>query len=156
MSIQAKDIMNTDVVCAREDMGVGQLVQLLQENKISGAPVIDSADALVGVVSTSDVMFASQAFGGDPVVYSDFHTHYEIEQDASWDTLAAEELNDVAIRDIMATGVITARSDTPIAELAGIMHSHRIHRVIIVEEEKLAGIVTTMDILKAVMEKKVS
>jgi CBS domain-containing protein len=42
------------------------------------------------------------------------------------------------------------------AELAGIMYSHRIHRVIIVKGDRLSGIVSTTDILKAVIEKKIS
>jgi CBS domain-containing protein len=36
------------------------------------------------------------------------------------------------------------------------MYSHRIHRVIIVDGDRLAGIVSTMDVLKAVMEKRIS
>ncbi len=156
MGICAKDIMTIDVIYAVEDMTVQELSQLLSEHRITGAPVLDAAGALVGVVSASDILLHDEVFGDEPVQGSDYHRQIEERGDALWEGLAPEEVGDRRVGDIMSRGAITAQQDTPIAELAGLMYSHRIHRVIILNGDRLAGIVSTMDILKAVMEKRIS
>lgn len=156
MGICAKDIMTSEVICAVEDMTVRELAHLLRERRITGAPVLDAAGALVGVVSVSDIILHDEVFGEGPVQESNYHRQLEGEEDALWDGLAPEEVGDRRVGDIMSRGVITAQQDTPIEELAGIVYSHRIHRVIILDGERLAGIVSTMDILRAVMEKRIS
>lgn len=156
MGICARDIMTSEVIYAVEDMFVRELAHLLSEHRITGAPVLDAAGALVGVVSVSDILLHDEVFGDEPVQGSDYHRQIECHEDALWDGLAPEEVGDRRVGDIMSRGVITAQQDTPIEELAGLMYSHRIHRVIILDGDRLAGIVSTMDILKAVMEKRIS
>lgn len=153
MGRTARDIMNEDVVSARDDMTIQQLILLLKSNRITGVPVLDETGALVGVVSESDILLRDAAFGDAVGMDSDFHTH--LAADAS-DDLDGLDLGDALIRDIMSKTAITAESDAPIAELAEIMVTNRIHRVIIVRGGILEGIVSTMDILKAVMEGKIS
>lgn len=156
MGICAKDIMTADVIYAVEDMTVQELAHLLNEHRITGAPVLDAVGALVGVVSASDILLHDEVFGDEPVQGSDYHRQIEGHGDALWEGLAPEEVGDRRVGDIMSRGAITAQQDTPIEELAGLMYSHRIHRVLIVDGERLTGIVSTMDILRAVMEKRIS
>ena len=147
--------MTSEVISARADKTVQQLVRLLREHSITGAPVVDGTGALVGVVSKTDIIL-NKIFGEGPVMDSDYHKQTEAEEDALWDDFALEDVRDLRVGDIMSPEVVTAQQDTPIEELAGIMHSHRIHRVIIVKGDRLSGIVSTTDILKAVIEKKIS
>ena len=156
MARTARDIMNEDVVSARDDMTIQQLILLLKSNRITGVPVLNEAGALVGVVSESDILLRDAAFGDAVGMDSDFHTHLAADTSDDLDGLDLGELGDALIRDIMSKTAITAESDTPIAELAEIMVTNRIHRVIIVRGGILEGIVSTMDILKAVMEGKIS
>lgn len=156
MGICAKDIMTSDVICAREDMTVQQLAHLLKEHRITGAPVVDETGALVGVVSMTDIILKDEIFGEEPVLDSDYHTQIEIQDDALWNDFAPDDLEDRRVGDIMSPEAITAQQDAPIEELAGMMCSHRIHRVIILKGDRLSGIVSTTDILKAVMDRKVS
>ena len=92
----------------------------------------------------------------DVVLDSDYHSQLATEGAWDLDDFDAEKQADVMVRDIMSKAVITASSTTPIAELAEIMYSRHIHRIVIVDEGRLAGIVSTLDILKAVMEGTVS
>jgi len=143
--------MNEDVVSARDDMTIRQLIFLLKSNLITGVPVLDKAGLLVGVVSESDT-----AFGDAVAMDSDFHTHLAADTSGDLDGLDLAELGEAHVRDIMSKTAITAESDTPIASLAEIMVTHRIHRVIIVQGSALRGIVSTMDILRAVKDGKIS
>lgn len=158
MGLTAQDIMNRGVVCAREDMTIGQLIELLRDSRISGAPVLDAEGNLVGVVSTSDILLRDEDVAGSAVLDSDYHTSPGDAQDGEevWDALTSGEMTGRSVRDIMSPAIITGSPNTPIEELASMMYCHRIHRLIIVEEGQMAGIVTTMDILKTVMDKKVS
>ena len=66
------------------------------------------------------------------------------------------EFNDIPIEKIKPTLLVSAAPDTSLAELAGLRHDRHIHRIVIVEDEKPTGIVTTSDILKAGKEGKLS
>ena len=157
MAIQAKDIMHTDVECVRTSMTVGQLAEFLEDRGIRGAPVLDAEGLLVGVVSVSDIVFSSDTFGEDNVVLeSDFQSTAESKDDQDWSEFDTGAVNDMPVEEIMSTLLVSAGPDASLAELAGLMHDRHIHRVVIVEDAKLAGIVTTSDILKAVKEGRVS
>jgi CBS domain-containing protein len=147
--------MTAQVVCAREDMTVGQLAHLLSQHDISGAPVLDAAGVLVGVVSMTDIVLQDEIFGEGPVLESDYYKQVDTTERYP-EYFALEGLEELHVRDIMSPDVIAAQPSTPVRELAGMMISHRIHRLIIVEEGKVAGIVSTMDILRAVMEGRVA
>ena len=54
-NLTAKDVMNEDVLYAREDMTVRELAAFLAENQITGAPVLDAGGRMVGVVSVMDI-----------------------------------------------------------------------------------------------------
>ena len=54
--IKAREVMNGDVLSLREDMPVKEAVATLADYKVSGAPVVDFAGAVVGVFSSSDVL----------------------------------------------------------------------------------------------------
>ena len=156
MSLHAMDIMNTDVVTARDSMSIHQLAILLETNQVSGVPVLDESENLVGVVSASDIILTDEAFGEEPLLESDYHSQF---YDRGPDELAdfdASERPDTLVRDIMSTSVVTSESTAALAQLAETMYTHHIHRVIILDNERLVGIVSTMDILKAVMDGKVS
>ena len=156
MPLRAKDIMNVDVVVARDAMSVHQLAILLETNQVSGVPVLGVDDKLVGVVSTSDILLTDEAFSEGVVLDSDYHSQLTTEGAWDLDDFDAEKQADIMVRDIMSPAIITAQSTAPIAELAEIMYSKHIHRVVILEDGRLVGIVSTLDILKAVMEGKVS
>lgn len=156
MSIQAKDIMHTDVECVRTGMSIGQLAEFLQERGIRGAPVKDDEGRLAGVVSIADIVFGSHTFGEDTVMLeSDFQSSAE-SGDHDWSEFDTGSLNDMLVEEIMSTMLVSCGPDASLAELAGLMHDRHIQRIVIVEAEKLAGIVTTSDILKAIKEGKVS
>jgi|SRR5579864_589093 len=53
--MDAQDIMTKDVVAVAPDMGVREAAELLLRYRIHGAPVVNDADQLVGMVSFTDL-----------------------------------------------------------------------------------------------------
>lgn len=66
------------------------------------------------------------------------------------------DANDIPIEKIKPTLLVSAAPDASLSELAGLIHDRHIHRIVIVEDGKPTGIVTTSDILKAGKKGKVS
>ncbi len=155
MGIKAADIMQREVISVQEDLSIADLVELLYDHRISGVPVVGEAGNLIGVISATDVLLGDMVLGQAPVMETDYHTHVDLHVD-NWEVMRIEPEDDRRVRDLMSTGVITVQPDTLIDELARTMFTNRIYRLIVLAGEQLVGIVTTMDILRAVMEKKVS
>ncbi|MDL2269784.1 CBS domain-containing protein [Desulfosarcina sp. OttesenSCG-928-A07] len=53
--IAVSDVMTKDVLCAHPDWTIEEVADLLLLNKISGAPVVDDAGTIIGVITQSDI-----------------------------------------------------------------------------------------------------
>ena len=56
----------------------------------------------------------------------------------------------IRVRDVMTTKPVTIESDELISRAANLMRGHRIHSIIVTRNRKLAGIVTTSDLLEII------
>ena len=159
MELKAGAVMSSPVICAREDMTVGELTDLLGAKQISGVPVIDADARLVGVISITDLI----ALGADHpedtrLDESVFYTSPAMVGLAEAGGLLEpeDELRDCPISTLMSRQVITAVEEDPIGKLADLMVTHRIHRLVVVRGEKIAGIVSIRDILSALRDSYLS
>jgi CBS domain-containing protein len=148
--------MTADVVCGLDTLTVQDLVHLLRKHQITGVPVLDSEGALVGVVSTTDIILHDEDFGEGPVLSSDYHRQLEVRDNTFWDEFALHDVEHLLVKDIMSTEVWSAGLETPVEELVQIMYDHRIHRILITDNHRIVGIISTMDIFKAVMDQTLS
>ncbi|HDL00686.1 MAG TPA: CBS domain-containing protein, partial [candidate division Zixibacteria bacterium] len=60
--LKAKDIMTKDVVTIHPEATVEELARLLIEHKISGVPVVDNENKLVGIVTENDLIRKNKRF----------------------------------------------------------------------------------------------
>jgi len=145
--MQAKEIMHEKVVTARPGMSLPELVQMLDEHHISGVPVVASTGELVGVISQTDLVRRERA--ASPRMVPEYHQHpeggshpggYQLEVPAA-----------VKVAAVMTPWVIAFDEETTIEELAHEMLAKNVHRVIITRQGRLCGIVTSMDLLRALL-----
>ncbi len=60
-----RDIMTSHPVTCEEDLGINETISLMQKNDIKRLPVVDTAGALVGIVTASDLFgILSEEFSG--------------------------------------------------------------------------------------------
>ncbi len=138
----ARDIMTKKVLAAAPQTTVEEIGKLLVSHRISGMPVIDGERRVIGVVSESDIIFR------------------EIQHEPR----LLEKLGDIILpethqsrgrsggvaSDIMTSPAFTAFEETPLRELTRIITEKKIKRIIIVDRERrLVGIVSRIDIVKA-------
>jgi CBS domain-containing protein len=159
-----RDIMQTDLISVRPEATVHELVQLLDEEGISGVPVLDSAKKLRGVVSRTDVVRhvarapelpTPQAFWEGLATGEDEGDLYFLAPETSAMVLPSSrldhpDLEDVTVEEIMTPVAFSVDPEMLIWELAAYLVRGRIHRALVTEEDRLLGIVTAFDILTVV------
>ena len=148
---KAKDVMTAPVLAVQPDMSVHELAAFLSANQISGAPVLDAAHHVVGVVSTTDlaqVQPPGERIAGD-------RSDPERQLRGWEDRLDAEDLkalhveeDELFVRDIMTPAIYTVKEDAPASVLARTMVAGRIHRLFVTRAGRVVGVVTSLDLLK--------
>lgn len=145
--MQVKDIMYTDVACLKPTTTFIEAAELFLKHKISGAPVVDDAGKLVGVISEKDLFRAMYPS------YKSFYTNptpYVNNEDELEDS--AKEAKNKQIDEIMVKRVVTATPETSILKIGGLMVATGIHRVPVVENGKVVGMVSRGTIYRAVLQ----
>lgn len=142
----AKDIMRKKVVAVESWLTLPELSKLFLEKGISGAPVVDEVGAILGVVSQTDLVRTRREGAVGVLSY-----HREFDDSARAAGLHFEEMDQTRVEQIMTPGAISLDEMTPVEKVAKVMIDSHIHRVIITRGDKLAGIVTTMDMMRALI-----
>jgi CBS domain-containing protein len=139
--ITAADVMNPNVLMVQEDMTVEELASFLVENEISGAPVVDPAGRLVGVVSVTDL--AAERANPDFFVseWGGTLRRDEVEE------LRFGKESEMRVCDIMTPAIYSVDAETPIPEVAETLINSHIHRLLVTSDERVVGIVTSSDLL---------
>jgi len=147
--LKVKDVMTREPVAVSPSMTLRELAQLLDTNEISGVPVVDTQDHVLGVVSKTDLIHRwLEGEDGDRA------EPFGDALDDEWGDLAAMMPEDLGVvEDIMSADVVTATQDEPVSAVARRMAEGGIHRIIVVDERGyLHGIVTSLDLLKVFPE----
>jgi len=147
----AKDIMTREVIVVSPEDNVNLAMQMLVDNRISGLPVVDSENHLLGVVTEKDLMVKAKELKVpfyltvfDSIIYLENPNKFKEEM---------KKYTAHKVKDVMTTPVITAEEDTPVSDIVEFLTEHNINRVPIVRRGKVIGIVTRNDILKALVKK---
>lgn len=151
---RAQDLMETVVTTVEHSLSLLELQQLLVAEGIGGAPVVDG-DRLVGVVSRSDVVrtLADEWERAEQLV-SDFYEALPLSKTSAWNIIprdtdqVATRLSGLTVREVMNPRVISVPPDEPIEAVAACLIRYRIHRVLVTEEERLVGIVSSLDLVQ--------
>jgi CBS domain-containing protein len=160
-----RDIMKPEVIHVRVGSTVDDLIQLLDEEGISGVPVLDASGQVRGVVSRTDVIRAaarSREVPAPDAFWDSLGSPAEGEgEDSAWflapessvymvpaDSFPTLALSDMLVDEIMTPVAFSVDPDMEIPELAGFLVRGRIHRALVVHDGRLVGIVTAFDLLQ--------
>lgn len=142
--ITAREIMSASVVTVRPETPVREIVDRMLRARISGLPVVDDDQRVVGVVTEADLLEKEERpFPAPPLIWWRGRS-LRLERMLG----RYRKATGAVAHDVMTENIITASEDTNVQELAHLMLRHRINRVLILREGRLAGIVTRADVLK--------
>jgi CBS domain-containing protein len=151
--MRATHVMTTNVITVTPDTSVQDLAALLGKHGISGVPVVDAANELVGIVSEGDLLHRAET-----------GTERRTERRrARWlDFLASDQ--DLArdytkshsrtVRDVMTRDVITVTETTELDQIANLLETKRIKRVPVVRDGSVIGIVSRANLVRALVATK--
>lgn len=141
-----RDVMQRQVVTLRPEMSAREAERVLVGHRIGGAPVVDDAGRVVGVLTQSDLVrldaeppsaAAAGAFFSDVADYRDLAT-----------LPAGEHL--VPVASVMSRDVLSIAPDASLEEAARRMRERRVHRLLVIEDGVLRGVVSALDLLVAI------
>jgi CBS domain-containing protein len=115
--------MIKDVLTVTESTPLKEVTRMFSERRITGAPVINAGGELVGVISESDIIRKTTSIG-------------------AWSPSTAGQ--------IMTKPAVTVAPNETLQRVCEMMYNRRIHRVVVAEGTQIRGILTTMDILRAI------
>ena len=125
MALRAADVMVKDVITVNEKTLLKDVTKIFSKKHITGAPVVNEAGELVGVISKTDILRKTVSIG-------------------AWSPSSAGQ--------IMTKPVVTVTPDETLQRVCELMLERHIHRVVIAEGKKISGIITTMDILRVIAD----
>ena len=132
--IVAKDLMSEDVISIRPDMLIGQVAHLMLRHKVSGYPIVDELDKVVGIITLTDLFLVLD------------RTIYENGESAPQRIL---ESKNRPCREIMSSNVICISPNTSLQEIINMVIKWKIHTFPVMENNKLVGIIGRHDVLNA-------
>lgn len=120
--VTASDIMTSPVFSIPPESTVEDAVALMLKRRVSGLPVVDADDNLVGVVTEYDLLRLT----------------YDLEtcQDA--------------VAKYMTTRLYTVEADTSLIDITDVFLANRIRRLLVVDGQKVLGLISRRDVIQII------
>ncbi len=142
-SQRAKDIMATPVIAARHDTNLHDAEELLKKNRITGMPVLNEKDEIIGILSEKHLLSIYDIRSEEDITDLSFRLPYEYK---TW------------VEEIMTKEVIAVDEDTAIEDICRLMLENHIHRVPVLRDKKVVGMISSLSLvgylLKMIEEEK--
>jgi DHA2 family lincomycin resistance protein-like MFS transporter len=145
--MKVRDIMETDLVSIHQNASYEEAVRLFHDKQITGCPVVDDQGAVVGIVSYKDLMRILFPY------YDSYYRSPELYNDFEDREMKISEIRTHKISTFMSTCVYFANPDMPLLHAGGMMLAHHIHRLPVMEQGRLTGLVTRTRILRELFKK---
>lgn len=146
----ARDIMVSDVVTVVPSMSLRAAAAVLREHRITGAAVVTETGRLIGVLSETDLVDRQSQPRVRTYVVKPNPVRVRRGKPLEVIETVEQPMDDTTVGEVFSPYVITARPAASVSALAALMVRHRVHRVFILEGTALVGVVTSMDVMKAV------
>jgi CBS-domain-containing membrane protein len=140
--VSVRDVMTRNVIKIRDNADFSEVTNLLSENRISGLPVVDGENRVIGIITEADVLSMAGMQQG--------HAFKDIIRHILGEPLPGTKRNK-SLREAMSSPAITTGPDADIREVALTLDEKRIKRLPVVDEQgKLIGVISRADIVRTI------
>jgi len=141
VEIPVSDLMTKDVVTIDPGADLKEAARRLSGLRISGMPVVDADNRVIGIISEADILSLAGVKKG--------HTFKDVLRHVLGAPLPVRKKGNT-VGEVMSSPAITTGPDRDIRAVAAILDEKRIKRLpVIDEEERLIGIIARADIVRA-------
>lgn len=144
--MKVHEIMQRNVVRIPAGTVYHEVMQTLLVHGVSGAPVIDEHGTMIGIVSEKDLLRILYPYYESYYLNPEQYCNYEEREKK------AQQIRDRRVEDFMSRQVLTANPHMPIMQAGSIMLSHGVHRLPVMENGVLVGIVSRRDLYRKLLE----
>ena len=116
---KVKDLMTKKVITIPEDMSLEQICKILSKNSLSGLPVINCANKLIGFVSERDII----------------------------SVVASGDFVGKTAKDVMRKKIATVRQDTLLAQVSRIFTNKPFKHLPVVKKGEVVGVISRKDVI---------
>lgn len=153
INVSVRDVMSRHPVTVGPDATLLDALVLMRSQKVSGLPVVSENGKLVGVLSQRDVARTLRSAGGIPEVTGLFDLlMFGLSEETGVNVQVLRRiLEETNVRDAMSSPPIAIPSDASLELAAEVMQENEINRVPVLRGERLVGIVTRNDLVRALV-----
>ena len=155
MSTVARDVMSSHVISVAPEAALIDVYRLFVEEGIHGAPVVGDDREVQGVITSADLLRAvSQEHESASSETRYFRDDMEF-SGPDWGSVSQDFQNRMAqiqVSDVMTPGVVLVAPTEPVPAVAHAMRANQVHRVFVLEDETVVGVVSALDLV-ALLEK---
>ena len=148
MNKKIKEIMKTDVYTVSDEATIKDVLQVLVESKTSGLPIVNAKQQVVCFISDGDIMkfIAKQ----NPRII-DMTSFITVWYDTESFEKKLHDLMDLSVMELATTKLVSVETDYDIDEVAKVLGEKKIKKVPVLEDGKLAGVISRSDILRYIL-----
>lgn len=157
--LKVRDLMTTQLITLQPTDTIKKAAIKFAVDNISGAPVVDNRNHLLGILSENDILniilkeqllLEKENYDGDLLTYAMDST------DETDDNLKkiSDEISNMTVADVMIRTVLTTTPDTHIIEVLKAMINMDVNRLPVVERGVVLGIISREDIIFALYNRK--
>jgi CBS domain-containing protein len=152
MALKIRDVMSKDPIALKPTATLREAAITLADESVGGCPVVDEQGVIIGMLSEVDILDALKTQHKElrmlmPPEITFGISFVEIIKER--EALAAfKEVENRLVRDIMTKDVHAVTPEESVERAIRLMVQHQIHRIPVVQGQRLVGIVTRGDILR--------
>jgi CBS domain-containing protein len=154
---KVREVMSSPAETLHESTSLLDAARKLSDLHVSGVPVVRAGGAVVGVVSLYDIVGyladheGPMSDGNDEYAESDTEADDDGEQWArSIGKRDGDWLRNTPVAEVMTGDLIAVSAGAALSEVVALMEARRIHRVVVMDRDRPVGVVSTLDVLRAI------
>lgn len=152
---KALELMDPRVVTVDAAASLLDVHRLFAEEGISGAPVVGDTEELEGVITTTDLIRAvsetHESAAADTTYFRDLLPYSSPDWTSGTEDFQ-DRLGELTVADFMTRGVVSVGPDASASEVAETLLEHRVHRLFVVEDGVLRGVISAFDLLRLIRD----
>jgi len=148
---KVSQIIDENLITVPMKMTIEELYRVMREQKLTGLPVVNDRGELVGIVSKEDILLSTyrpeDTYTEFDDIYDLFFPRYQEQEETN-----RKGRMYYRVEEIMTREVISVNEDASIEEVCSLMYENGIHRIPVIRDKIVVGIVKARDVFKFIAE----